>query len=86
MHVTSSLQASQALSALLARAGASALAPDVAALGDRLLRICSVHEAVHEPLYCSFVPYVQRVVSEHATSAAAAAAASSQAEGDLEPF
>ncbi|KXZ46916.1 hypothetical protein GPECTOR_39g410 [Gonium pectorale] len=43
--------AGAAAAALLGRVGASGLAPDVAALGGRLLALCAVNEAVHGELY-----------------------------------
>lgn len=43
--------AAAAAAALLGRVGAAGLAGDVAALGERLLGLCAVNEAVHGHLY-----------------------------------
>ncbi len=43
--------AAAAAAALLGRVGATGLAGDVAALGERLLGLCAVNEAVHGQLY-----------------------------------
>ncbi|GIM13440.1 hypothetical protein Vretimale_16492, partial [Volvox reticuliferus] len=56
---------------LLGRVGASGLAADVAALGEQLLMLCAVNEAVHGDLYEEM--YVQVAEQEAAASQEASA-------------